>query len=388
MGGGSKTTTVVQPSEPSYHELLLLQRNLELADKQLLAFEENQEFQRTLMDAFLPFIDVQSELMGIEADLARAQAEVYGGEGGIDLYKEELARSRRMGEISEELANLQLEEIKRRGAATDEQKALIAEATGAALEAGTSDIARFRDQSIEQLRSELAPSLGLRPGDTPIVDRGGEITEEAVRQAGQLTSNLRSAQANAELNFPLNAGQTFGALNQSQQSIGNAAAQFQQQLQNQAFQNRMSLMSGISGGAGQAANYGLGLVNASRPIWPGFQRGSTTTQTTSSGMGFGQILGGVGGLLSGIGALSSRKLKDRVAAVNGEEILAQLRRLPVERWRYKGSGMTHIGPYAEDFNGAFEFDDKGIINLLDLAGTLLAGLQTLAAKVEQLEASA
>ena len=99
--------------------------------------------------------------------------------------------------VSYEILQIRLEELRRGGAASPEQLRLIEEAGGAALEAGGVDIERFRTESLDALRNELAPSLGLRPSDTPILDRGGRVAAEATRQGGQLSSRIRQAQASA-----------------------------------------------------------------------------------------------------------------------------------------------------------------------------------------------
>ena len=56
--------------------------------------------------------------------------------------------------------------------------------------------------------------------------------------------------------------------------------------------------------------------------------------------------------------------------MNGDDVLARLRKVPVSTWNYisEGNGVRHLGPMAEDFYGAFELgtSDKAI-GVQDLA---------------------
>ena len=217
------------------------------------------------------------------------------------LREQDLQRALRLGPIQEELLTSELERVRRGPAATDEQKRLIGEATEAALTAGRSDIGRFRELNLESLREELAPSLGLRPTDSPILDRGARIAEEAARQEGQLVSRLRGVQATAELNFPLAASQLQSAQTQFQQTLAEDTKRFQETLRQRAFTNRLNLTGQIGGqqiALATGINPNLGSLQTSlaqRQI-----AGSPTTQTAGLGLsGVVGIAGGIGGLLSG-----------------------------------------------------------------------------------------
>lgn len=153
--------------------------------------------------------------------------------------------------IEQELSQLDLERIRAGGQATPEEIRLINEATGNALEAGESDISSFAQSQLGLLREELAPQRGLRPTDSPILDRGGDVIKEAVRQQGQLATSLRGANAQARLQFPLQRGQALGG-----QSL--ALQQFQQSLREQAVRNRLAL-------TGQVAQLGLGIAGMFDP---------------------------------------------------------------------------------------------------------------------------
>ena len=251
-----------------------LQRfSVETARQQLAAIERQQAFQTEQFRALEPLL--QEQLLSSQEARARAS---------------ELAP------VQEELLQLELGRIRQGTAATPEQRRLIGEATQAAIATGESDISRFQEQGLNLLRSELAPSLGLRPSDTPITARGVQIGEEAARQQGQLVRGLRGAQAQAELNFPLQAGAFEAGRTQFQQNLATSAQQFQAQLRQQAFQNRLSA-------TGQVGQSNLALAGTpfigSNTISPGVG----TQKQESSGGGIGSTLSGIGALFTGGAAL-------------------------------------------------------------------------------------
>ena len=105
-------------------------------------------------------------------------------------------------------------------AATPEQQALIRQARDFALERGESDIQAFEQERLAALREELAPSLGLRSTDTPILDRGSLVARASVRQQGQLVSALGQTEAEQLLTFPLQAAAVTGGLGLQLAEIG------------------------------------------------------------------------------------------------------------------------------------------------------------------------
>ncbi len=354
----SKTT--VTPAPPSAEETALQQKQLELATFQL---EELQK-QSALQEQFAGDIGPLLEQQAADAQLAR--------ERGDALFP-----------IQEELLQLALEDIRRGGAATPEQIELIQQAGDAALERGGVDIERFRTEGLEALREELAPSLGLRPSDTPILDRGARVAAEATRQGGQLAAGIRGAEASAQLNFPLAQSQLLQSSALGQQSIAQATQQFQDQLRQAAFTNRLNLQQTVGG-------LGINLAAAGSVPFPGFERGSTTKTG-----GLGTILSAAGPLLSGAGAFgalfaaSSRELKTDKIPIDEDKVLEKVEKLPVEAWRYKsGLGLgdePHVGTYAEDFRDSFGLGDGKTLNLMDTTGVLMASVKSLSKKVKKLE---
>ena len=211
---------------------------------------------------------------------------------------------------------------------------------------GGSDIDAAYTESLRNLAQNLAPGRGMRGYDTPILDRGGLLAMENVRQKSQLSRGLRA---------------------QSSQQLLN--------LSEQAKQNRMQLM-------GFLGNQGLGLgtgdaLGAAKSL----QQERTARATTATGTA-GLGLSDVGSIASGAGALitafSSREIKDVGTRLSGTAVLAKLRKLPIYRWSYKEDPTPHLGPMAEDFRDAFKVGDGKTLALVDVMGVLLAAMQGLA----------
>ena len=353
----SKTT--VTPAAPSPEERALQSKQLDLATFQL---EELQK-QSTLQEQFVSDIGPLLEQQAADAQVAR--------ERGDALFP-----------IQEELLQLALEDIRRGGAATPEQIELIEEAATAGIAAGEIDIERFRTEGLEALREELAPSLGLRPSDTPILDRGARVAAEATRQGGQLAQRFRAGAATARLSFPLAQSQLLQASAFGQQSLSEAARQFQDNLRQAAFTNRLNLQSSVGGlGLGLATRVNVG-------GFPGFQRGQTTT---TGGLGtFIRPLFGAAGAGLGAFAASSHDFKEDIRPIPEGKALEAVESLDLATWRYKpemGLGLArHAGPMAEDMKG-LGLSDGVTVQPMDSAGLGLAAVKDLAKKVDRIEHS-
>lgn len=354
--GPSQSTEVTQKVQLSPQQQELLNVQTQLAQLQLQYLQPYLQQQQIQLEAF--------------------QQAVPGGDLS-QFYQQQFEFSQHSQQQQQELMDLQLENIKRGYAATPQQKELINKAIDAQLKSGEIDLNRFQEKSLDLLRTELAPSRGLRPTDTPIVNLGQNVAEEALRSYGQLETGLRGAGAQAELNFPLAVGQLQGSQAGFQQQLANQAVAFQQQLQQQAFANRLQLT-----GSAQAT---LGLQT------PGGGAYGSNTQGTlyapyQNLADIGKFIGGIGSAIAG----SSRRFKENPQPVDGDEVLEKLEALDVELWNYKGDAPTqlHVGPYAEDVQRLFVgiASDGLTVNYNDLTGLLIAAVKSLSARVKQLEA--
>ncbi|MEE8607223.1 MAG: tail fiber domain-containing protein [Nitrospiraceae bacterium] len=341
------------------------------------------------LNALLTGASSAEQLEILQGRLANTPEFISGTAGEIIGFEQFLTERQQFQQDTEdELLRLELENIKRGGAATPEQLELIGQATELGIQSGESDIAKFQSDATERIAQELAPALGLRPTDTPVLDRAGRVAEEAVRQQGQLVTGLRQAEATASLNFPLAAQQLQSSQTQFQQQLAQATSQFQSQLRNSAFLNRLRLSEAPQ-------QFGLGL--ATGVSVPGLGRapsGSRTVTSGGGGIGIGSLLSFGGSV---IGAFSSRELKrdpegiglSSPRQIDHEETLAKVEKLPVERWRYKeGLGLgdrDHLGPYAQDVEESFGIGDGETINYLDAIGIGLSATKGLAERVHKIE---
>lgn len=340
---------------PNAQELELQQKQVELAELQLTATRR------------------QSELAGPafarEALLNDIRNEVFTPEQIRSQFIQQLQREQNLGFVQDELLNQQLERIRSGGGATEQEKKLIAESTNQAIALGGSDIREAATAGIDLIRNELAPSLGLRPGDSPILDRGGQVAREGVRQFGQLQRSLRGAQATAELNFPLARDQALAAQAASVQQLGQSAAEFQRALQTQAANNRSRLLGiGTVGGLGlsNATSQGLGIFAQNRFA----NQRTSNRQTQNFGAGVVSIF-------------SSMLLKDRIGKADIQQILRSISEMDVDLWSYKAdqNKTLHIGLYAEDFQENFKLGDGESIDVVDSLGILFAAVKAIAQKV-------
>ena len=125
--------------------------------------------------------------------------------------------------------------------------------------------------------------------------------------------------------------------------------------------------------------------------------GAMNAQSNRQAGGQNALMQGLFGLGSAA-ILSSRDYKDTIGPVDSEEALQAVRRLPVDRWRYKAgiAGIDgiiidtnepeHIGTYAEDFAEAAGVGDGKTISFTDAIGLLTAAVKGLADRIDKMEA--
>ena len=247
LGGKQKSSTTVRLT-PAQEQLT--QQQVELGEFQRAELERQRIQQQTLFDpattqasaieqSFAPGGQFADITQTPPTQLAPSQIQAGGAIPGVtpspntSIGEATLLdpatipeRNLASGETSDELLAIQLERIRAGGQATQQEIDLINTITERALASGETDISRFTQAGLEQLREELAPQLGLRPSDTPLLDRGGRVVAEGGRQQGQLVSALRGQQAESQLNFPLARAQALGGLTQAQQALAEQALQF------------------------------------------------------------------------------------------------------------------------------------------------------------------
>lgn len=274
--------------------------------------------------------------------------------------------ARSAGQNFASLSEQEMENITNIGVLSDNDAALIDQRADEALEAGRIDIRGGLSNALEDIRQSNTTRLGLRPGDTPIVDRGGRIAEQAVRSEAQLASGLRAGAAQQKLDRPLQVSAQKSAQIGQQQGIQTARSDVLANLQNQAVANRLNLTGTASGAGVGQQQAGAGAQQSLRP--------TVVTESKSSG----------GGIL----AQSSRAVKEELGGIDTAEVLEAMNEIPVKLWRYLAdpAAKKHVGTYAEDFRQAFGIGDGKTINLVDAVGLLMAAVQALTQRLEKVEA--
>lgn len=85
---------------------------------------------------------------------------------------------------------------------------------------------------------------------------------------------------------------------------------------------------------------------------------------------------------------SSRTLKENFAEVDGEDVLARVRTIPITTWNMIGGDrqVRHLGPVAEDFHRAFPLGlGETTIGMGDIDGVNLAAAKALEARTTRLQ---
>ena len=333
--GGSTSTTTVNVPGPTPAEISAQNIALRRMRRQEALELEFPDFNRQQIESSMTFMeDFESERQ------ARLDAGITP-QLNAEIEMEQIERARRMGGIEEELANVQLEAIRRGGQATPEQLEAINAATGAAQATGEADIERFRTETLRQINEEVASASGLRPTDTPVVRLSERAGEESTRQQGMLTSRLAETNAMARLNFPLASQKLQSDMAGQQQGLMLASQQFRESLGQRAQDNRFRLFQGTSTNQNQAsradspAQFSLGLGNQR------MQQRSTFTENTAepTWRDIASIASSVGGMM----AMSDRRLKRDIFCIG------QLGSgLPVYLYRFNDSEDWHVGVMADE----------------------------------------
>lgn len=148
MNTKTKATTVTPPPTPE--ELRLNDVTARIGEEQIKAIQR-QAFVQDILKEFAPGL---AEQVGGDLGLQEQDTE------GLGISAAEERQVRQFG---------------------DEQLAM-----------GSSDLDAQFTEGLGILRDELAPSRGLRPSDSPIMDRGGLLLKENLRQKAQLGRSVRA----------------------------------------------------------------------------------------------------------------------------------------------------------------------------------------------------
>jgi hypothetical protein len=88
-------------------------------------------------------------------------------------------------------------------------------------------------------------------------------------------------------------------------------------------------------------------------------------------------------------SVSDRNRKENFLSLDGEDVLARLRAVPVSTWNYRAQdrSIRHMGPMAQDLYAAFRLGESDLmINTVDIDGINMSAVQAVAARTDELRA--
>lgn len=294
-----------------------------------------------------------------------ARQKAYSPEEEATAAAEEARRATRMGALSEEAANIQLEALKRNGKPTDEQAAFLNQAYDAAQKTGESDISRYLQETLRTITEQTANASGMRATDTPILRLSERAGEEAARAQGDLATDIAGKKAAAMVSAGMGLQQLQGAGAANLQSLAGTQAQaYNQVLSAQAAANRATAFS-MPQSVGfampqQGGNANLSFMNPAgqvqlNPNSLGLQVGIShqggTQQTNGRTSQWGVNFGDVAKAAAGVGqmiAMSDSRLKESIVPMGKTAGGATL-----HSYRYRGDNQVRVGVMAQEVRRIF-----------------------------------
>ncbi len=86
--------------------------------------------------------------------------------------------------------------------------------------------------------------------------------------------------------------------------------------------------------------------------------------------------------------ISDVHMKENFREIDGEQLLAKIRSMPITQWNYKenAKSIQHIGPMAQDFHKAFQLNSDSLsISSQDMDGVNMAGIQALIKRTDDIQ---
>jgi hypothetical protein len=157
-------------------------------------------------------------LQSLAVDAAQLQNQAFGRNLDFSTFLQDQAQSFDFRNQEETLNRLL-------SGPTAGQQALIDAQSQSALGLLRADINEFTGEGLDQLRSSLAPTLGLRSTDSTILQRGSDIVGEGVDQFGRGATQIRGGAAQAALAASQQNAQLFQGLFDSQAGFAQLAGQ-------------------------------------------------------------------------------------------------------------------------------------------------------------------
>lgn len=264
------------------------------------------------------------------------------------------------------------------------------------------DIQELRARGISPIRSaygntmmelDRARALGGGGGAPNYIAARSRAQRELPGQMADAMTTVNAGLADAirqgkmfGLSGITNTGSTMGGLSSQEANRMLQAAMSNQSAEMQANQMRLAALGGQAslygttpgmssmfgnqalGSFGNMAqlqanrqNYGLGLLDA--------QLRGYGSQQQNQGTPWWQTALGIAGTVAPF--FSDENMKYDVRPVKGS-INERLKKLPINKWKYKGETTSHLGPMAQAFKKAFGIGDGKTLHPADIMGVVLA----------------
>jgi len=162
---------------------------------------------------------------------------------------------------------------------TPQQNQQIEAAIDSARARAQTSAERDRAEGLRAVFDEIAPSLGLRPGDTANLDRAGRIVAEYQRQMGDVSRELAGQEAQLKLNIPLSYGQAAAQARYPQVQALTQLGTTQANIEEQARQRRLGILGGLTTLGQNLQTQRLDLARAAGGSAPSFPTGGTALPT-------------------------------------------------------------------------------------------------------------
>ena len=234
--------------------------------------------------------------------------------------------------------------------------------------------------------------------------RKNEAAQQAVADVRQQTANAEAGRVRQAMAMGINPNSSrFMAAGRSASlDAGLAAAGAQNMARRRVEQEAEGKRANaINMGAGLAVNPGTSMSLSNGAIQAGGsaamtgygQQGSLlNTQYNQQLQSWQANQNSMSSMMGGLGTVAGIMLSDQNAKTDKKplpegEALGAIRKMPVEKWRYKpgrGDGGEHVGPYAQDFAAATGQGDGKGIDMISAIGVTMGAIRDLDKKVDKM----
>lgn len=234
--------------------------------------------------------------------------------------------------------------------------------------------------------------------------RKNEVAQQAVADVRQQTANAEAGRVRQAMAMGINPNSSrfMSAGRSAALDAGLAAAGAQNMARRRVEQEAEGKRANaINMGAGLAVNPGTSMSLSNGAIQAGGsaamtgygQQGSLlNTQYNQQLQSWQANQNSMSSMMGGLGTVAGIMLSDQDAKTDKKplpegEALGAIRKMPVEKWRYKpgrGDGGEHVGTYAQDFTKATGQGDGRTIDMISAIGVTMGAIRDLDKKVDKM----